>query len=91
MWEKDLDDKLVKIMKDSIQKQPREYLFVKQDGTKLRYFAMFTNRILKKYLGNKNVSLNAIKHPATKQNLLDHEKSTRKQYQYAKERHGSFI
>jgi integrase len=91
-WEKQLDKNLIQIIKDSITKQPRNYLFVQADGkpfTNPRSFANFTNRIFKKYL-DKHVSLNAIRHAAAKNNLINPDKSVRELHQYAADMGHSF-
>ena len=95
-WEKKLEsprfDSLLKIIKHSLREQPRQVLFAQADGTAytlVESFTKFTNRVIKKHLGDK-VTLNSIRHAASKASLTNANKSLREQEQYAKDMGHSF-
>lgn len=63
-WEKTLPDKLCAVLNSSLMQHPRKYLFVDSDDQpfeRVNSFTQFTNRILKKYLGE-HVTVNTLRH-----------------------------
>jgi integrase len=63
-WTKELPNKLVRIIRASLDQTPRRYLFVQSDNApfdSVNSFTQFTNRVLKKHLGQ-YVTLNSLRH-----------------------------
>lgn len=92
-WKKDLTDtELLHIIHTSLEREPREYLFVQSNGEPFstpHAFTVFSNRTLKKYLGP-HVTVNSLRHAATKASLTDPKHSYQQQEDYAKDMGHSF-
>ena len=64
-WYKKLPDNLLAVIKASLEKKPREYLFVKTNGKpyeNLETFTFWTNSVVKRVLKNKYASINTLRH-----------------------------
>lgn len=63
-FNKEFPPQLLEAIKMSLQAEPREYLFVKQDGTPHTQgsFTKFSNRLLKRVFKKKNMSVNSFRH-----------------------------
>lgn len=89
-WSKELSQEcqpLLDIIKYSLARDPRQFLFVQANGqpfTNVIAFTQFTNRILKKHLGSK-VTLNSLRHAASKANLTNAYRSFQQQEQFAQD------
>lgn len=62
-WSKVLPQNLVRVIRHSLEKNPREYLFDTEDGpfSSVNTFTQFSNRILKTHLG-KHCTVNSLRH-----------------------------
>jgi hypothetical protein len=64
-FNKEIPTELVKVIKASMRKQPRDYLFAKADGTPyeiVNSFTQFSNRILKRIFNNEGMTVNVLRH-----------------------------
>jgi hypothetical protein len=62
---KEVPIELLKVVASSLEKYPREYLFVNQKSGDLyntQVFTTFANRVLKKVFDNEHVSVNTLRH-----------------------------
>lgn len=64
-WIKEIPDKLLKVIKKSLEKHPRNYLLVNNNNkpwNSVNSFTQYYNRFLKKVFNNPAVSLNSLRH-----------------------------
>lgn len=64
-WFKFLPEDLLKVLRASLESNPREWLFVKRDGqpyTLDTSFTKWSNSVFKKAFGNKHASMNTLRH-----------------------------
>jgi integrase len=86
-FKKVLPDELAHILKMSLAKAPREYLFVRKNGGPFSNniaFAQWNNNILKQYLGQ-HATVNSLRHAATKASLTDPNKTYAEHDAYARD------
>jgi hypothetical protein len=86
-WSIDIPIELLDIIKHSLQTNPRDYLFIQQDGAPYKGnnpFRLMTNRVFKRLFGE-SVTLNSIRHAGAQQNLLNARKSMADQHKYAQD------
>lgn len=84
-WLVELPLDLLTIIRASLTRQPRRYLFVQQNGEPYKSYTQFrkmTNRVFKRLFGE-HVTLNSIRHAGAQQNLLNARKSMSEQHKYA--------
>jgi hypothetical protein len=66
-WSKVLPDKFLKLLAINLRRYPRKYLFVTSSSScykNFKTFAIANNDMLKGIFGNKNVSVNSLRHSA---------------------------
>lgn len=64
-FNKEIPKELVEVIKLSMKKHPREYLFVRADGEsydRVNAFTKFSNNLLKSIFQNKEMTVNALRH-----------------------------
>ena len=91
-WVKDIPDALLRILHSSLRAEPREFLFVDSHGQPFRTpnaFTQFSNRVLKRVIGP-HVTLNSLRHAASKASLADPNKTLRDKQAYASDMGHSF-
>lgn len=86
-WSKPLTDpEFVAIMRASLEREPRTHLFVQANGEAFKSansYTQFSNRVLKRALGLPHVTVNSLRHAATKMSIGDGNKSYAAKKQYA--------
>jgi hypothetical protein len=74
-WTKELTDpEFVAIIRASLEREPRTHLFVQMDGEPFKTansYTQFSNRVLKRALGLPHVTVNSLRHAATKMSIGD--------------------